>query len=205
MTDTSRAAFVQARQCWPERGQDERILAPARQIYDEWQAASPDTRRIALDAALASGLTRLPGRDSARAQCRDLTLFGSPLPGPHATLRPLTVEQVEALGVVPPSTDRSRRASVPPVRATSAPPPSRRGRGNQTPRAATPAIVLAAADSKEAPPAPEDPPSSDDGGGHQRGVSTAAANDRFHGPVPRPMNPPLRPRQRISGWRNWSA
>ncbi len=43
------------------------------------------------------------------------------------------------------------------------------------------------------------------GGGHQRGVSTAAANDRFRGPVPRPKNPPLRPRQRTSGWRNWSA
>jgi hypothetical protein len=82
MTDTSHTAFLQARQCWPDRGQDERILAPARQVYEASQTASPDTRRIALDAAVASGLTRLPGRDSERAQCRDLTLFGSPLPGP---------------------------------------------------------------------------------------------------------------------------
>ena len=165
MADTSHAAFVQARQCWPERGQDERILAPARQIYDEWQQASPDARRLALDAALASGLTRLPGRDSARAQCRDLTLFGSPLPGPNATLHPLTLAQVEALGVVPPSTGRSRRSSVPPTRAASAPPPSRKKQGKSTVRAATPAIVLAAADPEGAAPAPEDPPSSHDGGG----------------------------------------
>jgi hypothetical protein len=115
MADTSHAAFLLARQCWPDRGQDERILAPAKLIYEAWQAASSDTRRVALDAALASGLTRLPGRDSERAQCRDLTLFGSPLPGPPSALRPLTSEQVEALGVVPPSTDRPRRASVPPA------------------------------------------------------------------------------------------
>ncbi len=117
---------------------DERILAPARQIYDEWQAASPDTCRIALDAALASGLTRLPGKDSARAQCRDLTLFGSPLPGPHATLRPLTLEQVEALGIVPLDGSYST---------------------------APPAIVLEAADLRAPAPALEEPPSSHDGGG----------------------------------------
>jgi hypothetical protein len=111
MSDT---AFVQARQCWPDRGQDERILAPAKKIYEVWQAASPDTRRIALDAAVASGLKRLPGKDSERAQCRDLTLFGSPLPGPPSALRPLSSEQVEALGVVPPSTGRSRRSTGPP-------------------------------------------------------------------------------------------
>jgi hypothetical protein len=61
MSDTSRDAFLQARQCWPDRGQDELILAPAKEIYEAWQAASPDARRLALDAAVASGLRRLPG------------------------------------------------------------------------------------------------------------------------------------------------
>ncbi len=126
MADTSRAAFLQAPQCWPDCGQDERILAPAKQIYEAWQAASSDTRCIALDAAVASGLTRLPGKDSEPAQCWDFTLFGSPLPGPPSALRPLTSEQVEALGVVPPSTGRSRRAAGPPARSLSAPPPRAR-------------------------------------------------------------------------------
>jgi hypothetical protein len=130
MADNSRAAFLQARQCWPDRGQDERILAPAKQIYEAWQAASADTRRIALDAAVASGLTWLPGKDSERAQCRDLTLFSSPLPGPPSALRPLTSEQVEALGVVPPSTGRPRRAAAHPARSLSAPPLFAQGRGS---------------------------------------------------------------------------
>ncbi len=160
MSDTSRAAFLQARQCWPERGQDERILAPARQIYDEWQAASLDTRRIALDAALASGLTRLPGKDSARAQCRELTLFGSPLPGPNATLSPLTLEQVEALGG-----GRSRRSSVPPARSSSAPPSARKVRGGPGPRVITAAIPPQPAGSPTPALEPEDPSPAHDGGG----------------------------------------
>jgi hypothetical protein len=165
MADTSHAAFLLARQCWPDRGQDKRILAPAKLIYEAWQAASSDTRRIALDAALASGLTRLPGRDSERAQCRDLTLFGPPLPGPPSALRPLTSEQVKALGVVPPSTDRPRRASVPPARSLSAPPSSRKGGARKAARAAAPAIALEPAIGRAPVPAVEDPPSSPDGGG----------------------------------------
>ena len=165
MSDNAIDAFVQARQCWPDRGKEDLILAPAKEIYAAWQAASPDARRLALDAAVASGLTRLPGRDSERAQCRDLTLFGSPLPGPPSALRPLTAEQVEALGVVPPSTGRSRRSSGTPARSMSAPPPARKGRGRQTARAAQPAVALALT----VPPAPaqdlEDPSPSHDGGG----------------------------------------
>jgi hypothetical protein len=123
------AAFVQARKCWPSRGHEALLPAAAKQIYDSWMAAPPDERRIALDAALASGLTRTPGRDSDRAQCRDLTLFGSPLPTAAAALIPLTLAQVEALGVVLPSTvgaaARPRRTSVPP-RSSSVPAASRR-------------------------------------------------------------------------------
>jgi hypothetical protein len=104
MSDTSRAAFLQARKCWPDRGHEARIPAAAKQIYDSWMSAPSDERRIALDAAVASGLTRIQGRDNKRAQCRDLTLFGSPLPTTSAALHPLTLEHVEALGVgvVPP-------------------------------------------------------------------------------------------------------
>ena len=43
------------------------------------------------------------------------------------------------------------------------------------------------------------------GGGHHRDVPTAAANTRRLVPAPRPTSPPHRPRQRTSGWRNWSA
>ena len=61
MSDTSRAAFLQARKCWPDRGHEARIPAAAKQIYDSWMAAPADERRIALDAAVASGLTRIQG------------------------------------------------------------------------------------------------------------------------------------------------
>jgi hypothetical protein len=142
MADNSRAAFLQARQCWPDRGRDELIPATARLIYEAWQAASPDARRLAIEAAVASGLTRAPGKDTERAQSRDLTLFGSPLPGPQSALRPLTTAQVVALGVVPPSTTRTpgpagRRTPGPVFIRTPAPTPGSgsgddsRGRGGR--------------------------------------------------------------------------
>jgi hypothetical protein len=34
MADNSRAAFLQARQCWPDRGRDELIPAFAKLIYE---------------------------------------------------------------------------------------------------------------------------------------------------------------------------
>jgi hypothetical protein len=64
MTDNSRAAFLLARQCWPDRGQEDLIPSAAKPIYEAWRAAYPDTRRISLDAAMANGLTRAPGKDT---------------------------------------------------------------------------------------------------------------------------------------------
>jgi hypothetical protein len=148
MADNSRAAFLQARQCWPDRGRDELIPATAKSIYEAWQAVSPDARRLAIDAAVASGLTRAPGKDTERAQCRDLTLFGSPLPGPQSALRPLTTAQVVALGVVPPSTTRPRRRTTGPVFIrTPAPTPGSgagddsRGRGGRPEESGPPSFA----------------------------------------------------------------
>ena len=160
MADTSRADFLLARQCWPERGREDLIPAAARSIYEAWQAASPDARRLALDAAMASGLTRAPGKDTERAQCRDLTLFGSPLPGPRSALRPLTTEQVHALGIVPPSSARPRRSTLAAesggsqARSLSEPPPKRQGRGQRRVH-----------EGSETIPRSKDDPSSADGGG----------------------------------------
>jgi hypothetical protein len=154
MADTSRAAFLQARQCWPERGREELIPASAKSIYEAWLAASPDARRLAIDAAVASGLTRAPGKDTERAQCRDLTLFGSPLPGPQSALRPLTTAQVQALGVVPTSAARHRRSDGPPARSLSEPLPPRQDRGRRTARADAEVVQEI-----------RDPPSSPHGGG----------------------------------------
>ena len=138
MADTSRADFLLARQCWPDRGREDLIPAATKSVYEAWQAASPDARRLALDAAMASGLTRAPGKDTERAQCRDLTLFGSPLSGPRSALRPLTTEQVQALGIVPPSSARPRRSTLAAekvggsqARSLSEPPPKRQGRGQR--------------------------------------------------------------------------
>ena len=171
MSDTSRAAFLQARKCWPDRGHEARIPAVAKQIYDSWMAAPADERRIALDAAVASGLTRIQGRDNDRAQARDLTLFGSPLPTASTAGHPLTSAQVEALGVVPPSTTgattRPRRASVPP-RSQSVPTASRRP--PQRARAPAPAIAHVPA---ILPVVASDPPSSPDGGGSPERRSSA--------------------------------
>jgi hypothetical protein len=148
MSDTSRAAFLQARKCWPDRGHEARIPAAAKQIYDSWMVAPADERRIALDAAVASGLTRIQGRDNERTHCRDLTLFGSPLPTASAGVLPLTSDQVAAL-----------RVSIPP-RSQSVPPAARRlsQKAHVPPRtiAPAPAAMLSAQD---------DPPSSPDGEG----------------------------------------
>ena len=61
---------------------------------------------------MSEGFPRLPGRDSLKAQCRDLTLAGSPLPEPHADVVPLTAEQVgwvEAPPADAAATTRARR------------------------------------------------------------------------------------------------
>jgi hypothetical protein len=138
-------------------------LLLSRFMIHGWRRRPTNERRIALDAAMASGLTRIQGRDNERAQCRDLTLFGSPLPTASAAVHTLTLEQVEALGVVPPSTtgasSRPRRASLPP-RSQSIPAASRRPR--QRSRAPPRAI---APDPPDLPVVTNVPPSSPDGGG----------------------------------------
>jgi hypothetical protein len=113
---------------------------------------------------MASGLKRAPGKDTEWAQCRDLTLFGSPLPGHRPTLRPLTGAQVETFGIVPPSAVRPRRAAAVPTRSSSAPPSTRKGRGKQKGRVTSPAVEsAAAAPQPEITQDPPDPPSSHDG------------------------------------------
>ncbi len=67
------------------------------------RSQSPHLSQRWVIKAVSEGFTRLPGRDSLRAQCRDLTLSGSPLPESHADVVPLTAEQVEEVGA-PPST-----------------------------------------------------------------------------------------------------
>jgi hypothetical protein len=61
----------------------------------------PHAILTALGAAVSEGFPRLPGRDSLKAQCRDLTLAGSPLPESHVDVVPLTAEQVEGVGAPP--------------------------------------------------------------------------------------------------------
>lgn len=90
--------------------------------------------------------------------------FGFPLPGYRPTLRPLTGAQVEAFGIVPPSTVRPRRATAVPARSSSAPPSARKGRGKQRGRATSPAVASAApCPQPEIAQDPPDPPSSHDG------------------------------------------
>ena len=129
MSDNALSGFLKARKCWPERGKDDLIPDTARPVYDSWMSASADDRLEALAAALSEGLTRLPGKDSSRAQCRDLTLFGSPLPQAQSAVSPLTTAQIVSLGVVPSSgrPRRSRGNSAPPVPAEPAF-PARRSR-----------------------------------------------------------------------------
>ena len=115
MSVNARDGFIKARKCWPERGKEALIPAAARPVYDEWMRASAADRLVALAAAVTEGLTRLPGKDTSRAQCRDLTLFGSPLPQAQSAVSPLTTAQIDSMGVVPPSsrTRRSRGSSAP--------------------------------------------------------------------------------------------
>ncbi len=96
--------FLSARKAWPERSATDRLLAPIRRVYDSWASLPEAARVAALGTAVSEGFTRLPGRDSLRAQCRDLTLSGSPLPESHADVVPLTAEQVEEVGAPPSST-----------------------------------------------------------------------------------------------------
>ena len=76
--------FLSARKAWPERGGTDLLSAPIRRVYESWAAVPEAARLTALSAAVSEGFPRLPGRDSKNAQCRDLTLAGSPLPDPHA-------------------------------------------------------------------------------------------------------------------------
>jgi hypothetical protein len=93
--------FLSARKAWPERSATDRLSAPIRRVYDSWAAVPESARLTALGTAVSEGFTRLPGRDSLRVQCRDLTLSGSPLPESHADVIPLTAEQVEEVGAPP--------------------------------------------------------------------------------------------------------
>ena len=137
MSTNARDGFVKARKCWPERGKEALIPAAARPVYDSWMSASSADRLEALAAALTEGLTRLPGKDTSRAQCRDLTLFGSPLPQAQSAVSPLTTAQIDSMGVVPPSgrTRRSRGSSAPPGDTEPASPPRRsRSAARRVPR-----------------------------------------------------------------------
>ena len=149
MSDITLSGFLKARSCWPERGKEALIPEAARPVYDSWMSASADDRLEALALALAAGLTRLPGRDTSRAQSRDLTLFGSPLPQALNAVSPLTTAQIVSLGVVPPR--RSRGRSAPPAPAEPARPKRRARSGSRvTPgpdaaRSASPAESVASA------------------------------------------------------------
>jgi hypothetical protein len=123
---------------------------------------------------VASGLTRLPGRDSERAQCRDLTLFGSPLPGPPAGLRA-------------------------PGPFVCPPPSSRKSRGRT--RAAAPAIVLEPAVGRAPARGREDPPSSPDGGGSpakRAGEGRDRSPSRSRSPPREPTRSPPATNQRVA-------
>ncbi len=73
--------FLSARRAWPERGKVNDLPDPVRRVYDSWLAVSQAERLTAVHAAVSGGFPRLTGRDSAGAQCRDLTLSGSPSRG----------------------------------------------------------------------------------------------------------------------------
>ena len=93
--------FLSARKAWPERGGTDLLSAPIRRVYESWAAVPEAARLTALGAAVSEGFPRLPGRDSKNAQCRDLTLAGSPLPDSHADVVPLTADQVGSVGAPP--------------------------------------------------------------------------------------------------------
>ena len=117
-TGVPRAAFLAARKAWPERGHDDRLADPVRQVYDAWRSVAEADRLEALEAAGSDDFPRLPGKDSERAKCRDLTLTGSPLPAAHSDVQPLTIVQIEAMGVPPLSRGRTSARSVTPAAAS---------------------------------------------------------------------------------------
>jgi hypothetical protein len=129
MSNTSRAAFLQARKCWPDRGHEARSPASAKQIYDTWMAAPADERaphRFGCRDGQRSHAHPGPGQREGPVPGHHG--FRLTLPTASAAVHLLTLEQVEALGVVPPPTtgasSRPRRASVPP-RSQSVPAASR--------------------------------------------------------------------------------
>jgi hypothetical protein len=91
--------FLSARRAWPERGKVDDLPDPVRRVYDSWLAVPEAERLRAVRAAVSGGFPSLTGRDSAGAQCRDLTLSGSPLPGSCAGVVPLTVAQIQSVGL----------------------------------------------------------------------------------------------------------
>ena len=82
--------LTQARQKWPK--QTASLAAPVQAYYHAWEQCSAADQ----DAALAriEGLTRSPGRYSAKQKCRDLTLLLSPLPTSVHPAPPLTEDDV---------------------------------------------------------------------------------------------------------------
>jgi hypothetical protein len=50
MSSDTRAGFLKARKCWPERGKEALIPAAARPVYDSWMSASADDRLEAGDS-----------------------------------------------------------------------------------------------------------------------------------------------------------
>jgi hypothetical protein len=95
----SKDLFLSARRAWPERSKVDDLPDPVRKLYDSWLAVSESERLKAVRAAVSGGFPRLTGRDSAGAQSRDLTCSGSPLPGSCAGVVPLTVTQIQSIGL----------------------------------------------------------------------------------------------------------
>jgi hypothetical protein len=60
-TGVPRAAFLAARKAWPERGHDDRLADPVRQVYDAWRSVAEADRLDALEAAGSDDFPRLRG------------------------------------------------------------------------------------------------------------------------------------------------
>jgi hypothetical protein len=85
-TGVPRAAFLAARKAWPERGHDDRLADPVRQVYDAWRSVAEADRLEALEAAGSDDFPRLPGKDSERAQCPVSGLNADRVPPPGGSL-----------------------------------------------------------------------------------------------------------------------
>ena len=82
--------LTKARQLWPKNTAN--LPAPVQAIFQAWEQCREADQDEAL--RLIEGLTRSPGRYSAKQKCRDLTLLRSPLPSSMSSIPPLSAEDV---------------------------------------------------------------------------------------------------------------